>query len=467
MRLPVATGTNQERSLTLDARRTLNYYIEVDQEGREPAALYGRAGLADFAEVGDGAIRGTFTSTSNGRFFVVSGSELYEVDSAGSGTLIGTLNQSSGNVSFAENSSQLAICDGVTLYLVTYSTDAFAEVVDGDFPGAETVEYIGGYFVVNPPDEETFYISNLLDGSSWEALDFDSAESAPDGLTRVISCLGYLWLLGERTTEIWSNTGDADFPFRRLSNAVLQYGIEAAHSALVIEDSLFWVGKTKEGTGIVYRTNGFTPQRISTPAIERAIQKAATKEDIRAWSFQQDGHTFYVITGGGLETSLVYDLSIGEWVEWSYLDEQGDHTPHLGIDCAFAFGKHIIGDRRNGKLYEMSLDYYDDAGDEIASDRIFAHIAQEDQRVRYNRLNLLFEPGVGLQSGQGSDPKVMVRLSKDHSRTWTGWFELSLGKVGKYQTKAVLRRLGVYEQLTIQTRVTDPVKRAFIGAFLS
>lgn len=378
----------------------------------------------------------------------------------------GTLNTSAGNLTLDENPTQLFICDGEDGYTFTYGTNTFAEVSDGDFPSAGTVAYVDGYFVVNENGTGKFFISSLNDGTAWDALDFATAESSPDVLKRVVRAVGQMWLMGEETTEIWTNTGDAAFPFQKISGAEIEVGIMAPHTAVSYGNSLFWVGQSKEGNGIVYRANGFRPQVISTEAISLVINRATDKENIKAFVYQQDGHDFYVLTGGGLETSLVYDMSAQLWHERAYLESNGTFSQHLASCCVFAFGSHLVGDRRNGNIYRMSMDAYSDNGDEIARERIYTHLSNEGERVRYNSLEIGFETGVGLQAGQGSAPKAVLYISKDGGRTWSNGFEGGIGRVGDYQKKVSFRRLGIAEQLTFKVRVSDPVKIAIIGSYL-
>lgn len=465
-RIPLVGPTYQERSLPFDAQRTINFYLEYDQAGKEPSALYGTPGLKSFVVAGDGPVRGEFSST-NGRAFAVSGDKLYEITSGGIATELGTLNTSSGVVTMAENDTQLAICDGEELYILTYSSDAFVEVTDPDLPSSVgMVMYLDGYFIVVENNSGRFYLSAIGDGTDWDALDFATAESSPDQLKAVVNGNGQLWLFGDKTTEIWTNTGESTFPFRRISGGKLEVGALSAFAQVEIDNSIFWIGNDEFGKGVVYRTSGFQPQRISTPAIERAIQSASTTDGIRAFAYEQDGHFFYFITGGGLETSLVYDLTTQQWHERAYLNSAGNYEQHLAADCMFAFGKHLVGDRRNGHIYEMSLDYYDDNGDEISSRRIFTHVGDMDRRIRYNRLDIFMETGVGTQTGQGQDPKISLRLSKDGARTWSNNYTKSIGKVGKYQQKVTYRRLGISDIITFEVTITDPVKRALIGAYL-
>jgi hypothetical protein len=466
MRIGLVGGTSQERSLPFQAQRTINLYPVIDQQGKEPAALYATPGLINFGMASSGRTRGMFSS-DNGRAFTVSGAGVYEIESNGTTTLRGTVANTTGNVSLAENRTQLAVCDGQNLYILTYSNNNFAKVTDPDFPGAGTVESLDSYFIVNEPDTDRFYLSDLTDGSSWNALQFASAESAPDKLKRIKRSFGQLWLLGERTGEIWTNTGDRTFTFEKYSGGDLEVGILAPHSAVSISNSLIWVGRDEKGDGAVYITEGFTPQIISTSPIERLIQNATNKEDMRAYIYQQDGYTFYCLTGGGLETTLCYELKTRQWHERAYLNAQGGFSQHLAKEVIYAFGKHLAGDRRNGNIYELSLDAYDDAGDPKKWQRIYTHVSNENQRIKYNRLDIGVETGVGLQNGQGSDPKCTLFVSKDGGRTYSNGIVKSMGAAGKYQTNVTFRNFGVAEQLTFKLEGTDPVKTALCGSYLS
>ena len=467
MKIQLVGASYQEWSSPFDHQRTVNFYPVVDQKGgKEVSALYGTPGLSLFTTVGTGSNRQCFNA-ANGRTFWVVGSQLIEVDAAGVGTVRGSLDQSSGRVIIEENGFQLAICDGFSLYILTYSTNVFGKASIPAVLGFGTISFIDGYFLGNENSTGRFYISKALDGLVWNALDFATAESSPDNLIRVIRGIGQLWLMGVNTTEIWNNTGDSVFPFAAISGGQFNTGILSPYTAIEIDSSLFWVGRDKNGVGTVYQTNGFSAQRISTPPIEQKIIKAGDYANMTAFTYNNEGHKFYMITGGGLTTSLVYDLTIGEWHERAYKNVDGEFEQHLAVCHMYAFGKHLVGDRTNGNIYEMGRDFYDDNGNEILSERIYTNLTDENKRIPYNRLKLGFEAGIGLQTGQGSDPVCWISLSKDGGRTWSNDYELKLGKVGQYSREAVLRRIGMAEQLTFRLRMSDPVKRAFTGSYLS
>lgn len=466
MKIQLVGPSYVERSLPFDAQRSVNLYPVSDPQGSDVSALYGTPGLNLFASAGVGPVRGCFYSAANGRAFVVSGSGLYELLSNGTTTLRGSLNGSSGIVTMAENGFQLGVCDGDKVYMFTYLTNVFGIVTDPDLPSAGGIDFVYGYFVINKNNSGQFYISGLYDGTSWNALDFATAESSPDLLVRAVSFAGQLGLLGARTLEIWRNNSSGNsFPFSRISGAA-PIGCIAPFSVLSLDTSVYWIGANDQGNCIVYKAAGFSPERISTSPIERILQKVAQPELLRSWTYQEDGHVFYVITGSDLETSLVLDLNTGLWHERAYLSN-GDYQQHLGTCCMYAFGKHIVGDRNNGNIYVLSSDVYSDNGDPIKRQRTYTHQINELNQVRYSSLQIGVETGVGLQIGQGSDPQMSLRISKDGARTWTDYYSKSVGRVGKYQQQVKYRRLGISQQNTYEITMSDPVKWAITGSYLT
>jgi hypothetical protein len=458
----VVGGSSQQSSLPFNSERTVNMYAVLDQQGKKPASLYARPGNAVFATLGSGAGRDAFTAT-NGRAFVVSGSQLYELLAGGTGTVLGSLLTSSGDITMAENGVQLAICDGVDLYILTYATNTFQRVVNPNLPSAASVTFLDGYFVVNRSfTSGIFQISAPFDGLNWAALDFASAESSPDSLLRVAVVFGQLFLFGDISIEPWNNTGAATFPFQRVnSSSQISVGVAAPSTILELDNTAFWVGKDKNGTGIVYRADGYSPKRISTEAVELRLQAAPSISTLKAMAYQEAGHTFYIITGGGMETAQVYDVSTNLWVEWSYFNSSGNYELPLTNDLFYAFGKTLALDRASGKVYEQSSKYYSDDGEEIACDRIFTHIFDNGNPFLIKNLILNFETGVGNTTVE--NPKAMLYLSNDGGRTFYTYYEAFMGKAGEFLSRVVFWRLGRHRQCTFRVRVTDSVKRVITG----
>lgn len=466
MKIGLAGGSYQAYSLPINAERSVNLYPFAVMNGRDQYALYATEGLKLFADVGTGAHRGEFNST-NGRVFCVSGAKFYELSADGTFIERGSLLGSDGYVTIDENVSQLFLCDGSKLYVFVYATNNFSVVNDVDLPSSVgTVCFIDNYAVVNENNTGRFYVSDVANATSWKSLEFATAESSPDFLRRVFNAFGQLWLIGERTTEVWSNTGSSDFPFERMSSLKLEMGTMAEYSVSIVDNSLFMVAQDKDGSGFVIQTNGGAPQRVSTDYIEGLLSKAPDKRKIKAWTYKNNGVSIYVLTGGGLGTSLCYDLSTQLWHERAYTFE-GVFQPHLAIGHMYAFDKHLVGSRRDGKIYELSRDFHDDAGDDIVRQRIYTHVYEDGAKFRANRLEIGFEVGVGNETPPDENPICALRISRDGGRTWGMTQTASLGEIGDTLTDVIFRRLGVSKQLTFELETNARCKIAICGSYLS
>lgn len=466
MKIGLVGPSYQQSSLPFDAQRTVNLYPIADPQGKEVSALYGTPGCILFANYGSGPQRGGFSS-ANGRVFSVSGSGLYELFSDGTTNNRGTLDQSQGNLTFAENGLQLAICDGQSLYMFTYATNLFQKVVTAGLPSAATVTFVGGYFIANEVNTGKFHTSGLYNGLTWDPLDFATAESSPDNLLRVLNISGQLFLFGEKTTEIWGANGSSFFPFSRVAGADMDVGIVGPYAVNAADNTGFWIGRDKQGFGIVYRANGFTPVRISNEAIEKRLQEASSPINLKCYSYQEQGHTFVIITGGGMETAICYDITTQLFHERAYFNEDGNYELPLATDCIFAFDKHLTFDRNNANVYEQKLGYYSDNGEEIARDRIFTHISDENKFIKFKNLGIFFASGVGNQSGLGRDPQALLSFSNDAGRTFGANRPQSIGRIGQYQKVVQWDRLGIARVRTFRVRVVDPVEVTMIGAYLN
>lgn len=456
------------RSRTADAQRTVNLYPEVieSQTGRSVAALYGTPGLALWATLAGGAVRGLLRFSQT-LAVAVAGANVYTLTTAGAAALVGVISNGTFPVSMASNGSVVMLVGGGDGYFIDPAAGTLTRINDADFYGATRVDYLDGCFVWNRPGTGQFQISQLY-GTNIDGLDFATAEGAPDALVSLIVDHRELWLMGETSTEVWFNSGNADFPIERISGAFIEMGCAAAHSVAKLDNSVFWLAADDRGQGVVLRAVGYRPQRISTHAVEYAIGQMADISDAVAWTYQQEGHSFYVLSFPSGGQTWVFDAAANEWHERAWRNPTTGALGRHRAQCHMAFaGASIVGDWETGKLYRLDLDTFSDDGAPLPRIRRCQHLSADGALQFFHSLQIIMETGVGLGSGQGSDPQAMLRWSDDGGFTWSNELWVGLGRMGERRARALWRRLGKGRDRVFEVTITDPVKVAIVDAVLS
>jgi hypothetical protein len=472
MKTPILGSSYVARSVNAACSRMVNLFPEVVPEGGKEAGFLNRApGLRLIATIGTGPIRGLWQFAGSG--YVVSGIELYKIDNRLNATFLGTV-VGNGPVSMADNGTQLFIACNPQGYIYNKTTNVFQRITDPDFPGAVTVGYLDGYFVFNEPNSQKLWVTAILDGTQIDALEFASIEGSPDNLAGLLIDHREAWVFGTNSTEVWYNAGLTDYPLQRVQGAFNEVGCAAPYSITKMDNGIFWLGSDARGGGMVYRANGYTAQRVSTHAVEWQIQQYSDLSDAIGYTYQQDGHSFYVLIFPTANTTWVYDAATDMWHERAGWDSTlGEFVRHRS-NCQVNFANMtIVGDFENGKLYELDLDTYADDGQTqrwLRSWRALAPGKNNLKRTAQHSLQLDCESGVGLVSGQGSNPQVGLRWSDDGGHTWSNTHLKSMGTIGEYWKDVTWRRLGMTMKLrdrVYEVSGTDPVKIVIMGAELS
>ena len=473
MKTPILGSSYVARSVNAADNRMVNLFPEIVPEGGKEAAFLSRCpGLQFLQTVGTGPIRGLWAHQTNGTdFYVVSGVQVFKLSSlTGTPTLLGTVS-GTGPVSIADNGTQIFFaCNGPS-YIYNEVTNVFQQITDPDFPGALTVGYLDGYFVFTEPNSQRVWVTSIFEGTQVDALDFASAEGSPDGLVGLIVDHREAWLFGTDSVEVWYDAGLADFPLARIQGAFNEIGCVATFSIAKLDNGLFWLGTDARGQGIVYRANGYTGTRVSTHAVEYAIAQYGNLADAIAYTYQQEGHAFYVLTFPTGNATWVYDVATGAWHERAGWDNGAFMRHRSNCQCNFG-GNIVVGDYENGNIYRFDLDVFADNGGIqkwLRSWRALPTGQNDLKRTAHHSLQLDCQSGVGLNSGQGSDPQVVLRWSDDGGHTWSNEHWSPMGKIGQYFHRVFWRRLGMTMKLrdrVYEVSGTDPVKIAIVGAEL-
>jgi hypothetical protein len=391
-------------------------------------------------------------------------------DGAGTGLTLtltfGTGTGSTGN--YVINNSQ-------TVTSRTMYAQNFSELpsTDGAFEGGSTVDVVDNYFVYNRPGTQQYASSDLLSPITY-GLAFASKFTGPDDLVSLIVDHGQIYLLGEKTSEVWADVGTFPFPFQRIPGASSQHGIAAEFSMARFGNSFAYVSRNDRGQAVIVQMNGYFPQRISTHAVENTLVNHDISDAV-AYTYQLEGHECYVVTFPSLELTWVYDGSTQMWHKWLWCDNQNNYKRHRSNCSALFQGSVLVGDYENGQIYRLDPNNYTDNGQHIRRMRRCPHLVADFQRQYFDELQIQFQPGVGLQGIEtfplgdndiGINPQAMLRWSNDGGSTWSNEHWAGIGKVGKYQNRIIWRRLGWSRDRIFEVVVTDPVKAVIVSANL-
>ena len=434
--VPFGTGAYKRQVGGLPELRTVNSFMEKSPASPTGYVMLGRPGLTAFASVGTQPVRGIFSQpgTFGGDPVSVAGVTVYR-----NGTSLGTIPGTS-RVTFAGNGLEMVIAGGGTLYR-TDGVSVFP-VTFPDAAGVSIVAYLGSYFVASRAGSQKFYWSNLLDGSTWQALNFSSAERDPDNLVGVSTVSDELWLFGETTTEVWYQGGDATAPFIRAQGRLYYKGCRARDTIAKADNTVFWVGND----GIVYRGDN-VPLRVSDFGIEERISRSAVA-DLRAWGFVFEGHSFYSLTT--TEGTFVYDAATGEWAEFASYNRAGWRA-HVGTQIGD--GRVIAGDDTTGQLWLVDRNALTDGADPIV--RLFS-AGVPTAGGGFSLDSVLLDMSTG-GAVAGKTPVIEMRRSGDGGRTYSDWRQASAGRTGEYRRRIAWRRLGHIEEpgVVMEFRMTD------------
>lgn len=449
--LPIYGGSYPSRSKPFSAQRCINWYIQpAEGGGLSEAVLYGTPGISEIANTGmiEQVNRGSHVM--EGIAYFVNGTSLYRlnrttiqgVDSFSVddiGTIAGT-----SRVSMADNGTQLMILvPGGSGYIWNESTTTFEEITAPGFTANGNPQYVvflDGYFVVTT-DTKRFIVSALNDGTNWDALDFGSAEADPDPIVAPVVNRNQLFICGSETIEAFQNIGGSAFPFQRVPGFVLPRGLRAAFSVINVAGTYAFIGAGVKESPSVYAFTGNDVQRISNDGIDEFLRTFSDSqiEDAFAVSYSQDGAEFacWII---GTET-ICYNFTSGKWTERSSRFTSGDEmfdSRWRVNSLVSAYGRIIVGDSQDGRIGEMSLDIFDEYGENILRTLITVPFSNEGKSIFVPRLELTMEAGVG---DFETDPQIRVSRSRD-GHIFKDERQRGIGKVGEYERRSIWRRFG-------------------------
>jgi len=412
----------------------------------------------------------------------------------------------SGGVGVYTLSANSTVAVGVTMYGLNFSVLPSS---DGAFSGGTTVDIVDNYFVYSRPDSQQWGSSDLLSPISPQ-LSFGSKDGAPDNLVALIVDHREVYLMGEVSSEVWTDVGAVPFPFQRIPGTSTQHGCAAQFSLARLGNSFAYVSRNIRGQAQIMQMNGYQPQRISTHAVENSLVGEYI-DDAVAWTYQLEGHEVYVVTFPSIGQGLTwcYDVASEMWHKWLYTNTNGTYSRHRGNCCCVFQGMVLVGDYENGRIYELDKTNYTDDGQHVRRLRRAPHLVTDLQRQYFEELQIQFQPGVGMgginiqapnpviytssplvitpsetktiaptaileigiyssinDTTPATYPQAMLRWSNDGGSTWSREYWTTIGQQGKYKNRAIWRRLGQARDRVFEVSITDPVKAVIVSANL-
>jgi hypothetical protein len=482
-------------SPNINAEECINFFPEMaDGAAKATIPLLPTPGLKIFASTPAASVRGEFSVLSNptiatpGRYFAAIGTFLYQVNANGTLTAYAQPIVDDGQpVYFAAGPNgsagggvwQLLFCSGGTAYVLDLTAVAPAGITvipaanfNNSAPVSQ-VAYIDGFFVALLAGTNEFQLSALLNALDWTSLAAPGASGVSiftDNVLAMVVNDRLLFLTGPKQSVWYYNSGDPNFPLTVIQGSMVEEGIVAANSIAKAGNDIFFVGGDERGAGIVRRMTGYTPVRISNHAVELSIQNMPTFSDAIGWSEQDRGHTFYVLYFPSGNLTWVYDLTTSMWHKRLFWQvATGTYAAHLGRCHMYAFGKHLVGDRTSGTIYDMSQNYLDDAGAPIRRMRRAPHISTENQWIFHKWLQIDAQMGQATlldANGNPRDPQGFLRWSDDGGHDWSNYHTLNFGQVGVYKKRAIQRRMGKSRDRIYEFTCSDPISWTIVNAYL-
>jgi len=469
-------GSYKSASWKASTQRCVNLFLEEDPE--QGAVLYNTPGQFAVATFGFAPVLAMETTPSG--LLVVTADGLYWAQDFQDNAFIGVstiLLTSSAYAIVAQANDKLMVVNGDQAFAIDRTAQTVSIITGDDFPtNPISCAAVDGYFLVHGPDTDKFYWSAPFDPTSWDPLDFATAENLNDKLQRIVVLERDVYLIGSLSTEIWATTADEQV-FQRIQGTYIPFGTNARLSPGVIGQNLYFLSQDQQGGSVVIRARGLQWERVTTQAIEAEVAGYLVTEDAFSLTYQQGGHPFYCLTFPTARKTWCYDFSTGFWHERStqILDpvQPNQSPPFSYVPGAWSARCHayfrntnFVGSSSGPGVSRLGTDIYTDNNVDIIRTRTTPHVSDSQNFMTIAGIQVVFRPGVGDGSGVGAstNPKARLRISRDGGQTYRSAREVSIGRQGNYLGRAVWWRLGRARDFVAEVTISARVPVAINGA---
>jgi len=462
------------QAANVDEEEAINLYCEQSESSgaRTPIALLKRAGKKVFAALPEASVPSLFSL--NGRSYAAA-SHFYELGTgAGNFTLRGDLlGAPDSPTQIIANETQILVLNRGKLFVFDPVANTLTPVDMTQFDGlVSQIDFIDGFAVATLRNSHEFQVSNLEDFTTWNALNKAKISYFPDNITSMKVDHREVWFFSGKKTVVYYNVGAGFPPFSPVPGAFIENGADSAFATVQLDNTLFWIGRDERGALIAYRANGYTPQRVSTHAMEYEWAQLSRTFDAVAFAYQENGHPFWCIRFPVAKVTYCYDVATQLWHKRTFWQkESGTFSADRATSHTYNFGKHLVGDWASGNVYEASTQLYDDFGEPILWERISPTISKNNQWVEYASVEFDIETGLPQGTplydtrGNVRGPEVNLQWS-NNLKTWTKVFTLSCGRPGQYNTRVRKPMCGRGRKRNWKLSGSDPVPVRIADAYV-
>jgi hypothetical protein len=356
----------------------------------------------------------------------------------------------------------------------TYPPNTFLAVNMAQFNGPVLqIDFCDGYFFAVIQNSNTFQVSNLEDGTTWNGLFISTISYFPDNIVSMKVDHREVWFLSGKKTMAYYNCGAGYPPFIPIQGAFLEDGCAATFATVTANDTICWIAKNDRGQGIAKMMGSYIGTRISTLAVEFAWQSYTTIADAVGYAYQDQGHNFWVIRFPSANVTWVYDFMTSLWHKRGFWEQNsGTYSAHRSTCHTFNFGMHLVGDWNSGTVYRMSIGIYTDFGNPLVWERGGPNISAENEWIYFKMIQFDFQKGLGPipplldGNGQPRSPQVMMFWLDDGSVRSNTYF-LPVGQAGETKVRARKTKMGRSRMRQYFLRGSDPIPWRLTDAYLN